>query len=203
MRLLKFALLAAVLAVSACTDTWQVAYDPAADAAVSRSWSVRAVQVSVPDSLTTTEEDSFVPNADIVWHGEPRGDRRAQVAAILEDGIKRGTSGLKGGTPVILQVTLTQFHALTPKTVARAPTNSGVHNISYIVQVVDARTGKPLTQPQQIKADLPGLVGEAAWKAEAEGRGQKVQITQHLARVTAGWLGTGPDVRTTFKRTGR
>lgn len=97
---------------------------------------------------------------------------------------------------------MTQFHALSPKTRGYGG-NVGVHNIQYVAQVVDARSGAALTPPQPIKAELAALTGPDAAEADARGFTQKVEITQHLEKVTAHWLGYGPDPRGRFSRLGR
>lgn len=192
---------AGFLVLAACSGSWETSYDAPLDTGVTQSWTVRDVIVQIPESLTTTEENSYAPDADIVWHGEPFGDRRAQVAAIVDDGISQGAKPLRGNRPVNLVVTLRQFHALTPKARSLAP--SAVHNISYTMQVVDARTGESITEPELILADLMAFTGSAAVEAVLQGETQKVRITRHLKNVTAGWLGIGPDPRQSFSSAGR
>lgn len=196
-----FLKIAGFLVLAACSGDWRTDYEAPLDTAVTRNWTVRDVIVQVPDTLTTTEENSYAPNADIVWHGEPFGDRRAQVAAIVDEGITQGARPLRGSQPVNLIVTLRQFHALTPKARSLAP--SAVHNISYMMQVVDARTGDAVTEPELIFADLMAFTGSAAVEAVLQGETQKVRITRHLKDVTAGWLGIGPDPRQSFSSAGR
>jgi hypothetical protein len=187
--------------VAGCSGSWQTTYDDPIETSASKAWRVRDVAVTLPDDLTTTEDNSYAPNADIVWHGDPDGDRKEQVTAIMETGIANGAKTLRGNTPVVLAVTLQEFHALTPLARARAP--SAVHNITYTIQVIDARTGEPLTEPDLIRADLEAHVGFEAFEAFQQGETQKVRITRHLAEVTAGWLGAGPDVRRSFSSAGR
>ena len=195
LKIMSFALLAA------CSAGWETTYDAPIEASMSQKWNVRAVTVGVPEGLTTTEDNTFTPDADVVWHGEEFGDRKAQAAAILQTGIKQGARGLRGHQPVNLNVVLQEFHAVTPKARAEAP--SAVHNISYTIQVMDARTGEPLTDPQLIRADLEAFTGQAAYEAFTRGETQKVRITRHLKDVTAGWLGIGPDPRRGFSSVGR
>lgn len=186
--------------LAACgSGAWTTNYAPL-DPAMTKNWTVRDVVVTVPADKTTSEENSYTPDYDVIWHGEPYGDRKAQVAKIMDDGITAGTKGLKGGQPVTIAVTLDHFHALTPKT-RHSLEHSGVHNIGYTAQVFSGT--KPLTEAQYIEADLVGLVGAEGDAADRKGWTQKVQIEQHLAKVTAGWLGIGPDVRGTFSRQGR
>lgn len=187
--------------LAACSGAWETSYEEPLDPAVTRDWTVRNVVVMLPEDLTTTEENAYAPDADVVWHGEPFGDRKAQAAAIVQDGIRQGARSLRGRQPVNLEVTLTEFHALTPKARNNAP--SAVHNISYIMQVVDARTGEAITEPEPIRADLIALTGANAIEAVLQGETQKVRITHHLKTVTAGWLGIGPDPRRAFSSAGR
>lgn len=187
--------------VSGCSGNWGVKYSEAPDKSVTRTWRLSSVSVTVPDNLTVSEANTFAPGADIVWHGEEYGDRRAQVRAILKEGITRGARGLRGSRPVVLAVRLVEFHSVTPIALDRAP--GAVHNIKFDIQVVDARSGKALTAPQRISADLQAHVGTAAVLAAVEGNTPRVRIVRHLAAVTAGWLGLGPDQRRTFEGFGR
>ncbi|ABL70082.1 DUF6778 family protein [Paracoccus denitrificans] len=201
--MLKPALLALGLALglAGCATTWETTYQQL-DAAQTAGWRVAAVEVAVPDALTTSEANNYIPDFDIVWHGEPAGDRRVQVAAILREGIEKGAAGLNGKTGVRIVATVSQFHAITPVVRERLQ-NSGVHNIRYTVQVFDARSGAALSQPQLIKAEFPALVGKAGDEAEARGLTQRVQIVNQIAAVTQNWLGRGADPRGSFQRRGR
>lgn len=190
-----------LMLLAGCSGNWATNYDAPINSEVSRSWNVNDVNIVVPVNLTTTEANSFAPSADIVWHGDNFGDRKLQVAAILDDGITRGSATLRGRNPVNLNIVLQEFHGVTPAARTRAP--SAVHNIAYTIQVVDARTQEPLTEPELIRADLEAHVGQAAFEALAQGETQKVRITRHLAAVTAGWLGIGPDPRRSFTSAGR
>jgi hypothetical protein len=59
-----------------------------------------------------------------------------------------------------------------------------------------------LKGPDRIEASLPALAGVEMATARARGETQKSQITAHVARVIAGWLGLGPDPRGKFSRLG-
>ena len=197
----NFLKIAGILLLAGCSGAWETSYKEPLDPAVTRNWTVRDVTVQLPADLTTTEENSYAPDADVVWHGEPFGDRKAQAAAIVDEGITQGARGLRGRQPVRLLVTLMEFHALSPKARAQAP--SAVHNISYMIEVLDARTGETIAEPELIRADLLAFTGAAAIDAVVQGETQKVRITRHLRDVTAGWLGIGPDPRQTFSSAGR
>ena len=43
-------------------------------------YQVAEIRVNVPRTLKVSEANTFLPKADIVWRGEPRADRHAQVA---------------------------------------------------------------------------------------------------------------------------
>lgn len=194
--------LTAVL-LSACVGgggSFKTEYEPLA-ADVSGAWRLAEVRVSVPKSLTVSEAETLLPNADIVWREDPLGDRYAQVALIMKNAITTGASGLRGSRPVIIDVTVTRFHALTFRA-EQSESDWGVHNIKFIVRVLDARSGEVLLAPVEIRAELPALSGKAMRAARAQGQTQKKMISNHVALTVAGWLGIGPDNRNDFSRQG-
>ncbi|WP_317054461.1 DUF6778 family protein [Roseovarius rhodophyticola] len=145
------------------------------------SFDIQEIRVSVPKSLTVSEANRYLPKADIVWREDAPGDRHAQVQAIFEDAMARGVSGLPQGTlPVVLDIQVTRFHALTEK--ARY-TVGGVHDLEFLVILRHPETGQMLNTPYQVTADLKAFGGSAALEAEARGETQKVRITDHLAKV--------------------
>ncbi len=46
--------------------------------------------IDVPRTLLVSEADVYVPLGDIVWHGDPPGDRYAQVAKLFDAGFVAG-----------------------------------------------------------------------------------------------------------------
>ncbi len=198
----RFVLMTLALPLAACSGAYQTSFPQQLDAAATRTWRVSRVEVGVPQSLTVSEEPTYVPLADIVWReDDPNGDRHLQVQRIMHDAIVKGAQGLRGGVPVILQVTVTRFHALTFEAEFGLP-NAGVHNIQFDIQVVSARTGEILTGPVHVQADLPALSGGAMAAARMRGETQKSQITAHVAQTIASWLGTVGDNRGSFSRLG-
>ena len=123
------------------------------------------------------------------------------MATIIRNAALRGASGLRGPRAVTLNITMLRFHALTFEAETRL-SNSGVHNVDFIAQVVDARTGAVLAGPVEIEASLPALSGAAMLTARARGETQKSQISANVARTIAGWLSAGPDPRSKFSRSG-
>lgn len=193
--------LLACFVLSGCVSTFSVDYDAPVPVEVSRKWTVQNIIVNVPDSLTVAEAPSrLVPDADIVWHGDPPGNRRAQVARIVERGASVGVAGLTGNQPVVLELTVQQFHGVTPAALSRAP--AAVHNIAFAARFVTPR-GEPITKPVNLRADLDAIVGVAAILAAQQGNTQKYRVTNNIAKVIAGWVGTIEDPRQRFVALGR
>ena len=191
----------ACLSLAACAGQWKVAYEQGLDPNVTRNWRVTSVAATAPESLSVSNANRLAPNAKIVWHGEPFGNRRAQVAQILKEGLEAGVAGMNGPREVTVSATLRHFHSVTPYAVANAP--AAVHNILYGIRIFDAKTGEPLTTTHEISADLEAFVGASAMTAAVQGETQRVRIVRHIGSVTRGWLGLGPDRRREFASTGR
>jgi len=146
----------------------------------SASWRVQAVNVVVPETLTVSEANLYMPKADIVWREDHFGDRRAQVKAIVEMGVTQAVFDMDGVEPVIVDIELTRFHALTQK--ARA-TIGGTHDVEFIVSVRDAETGLQLVDPFPVNASLKAFGGQKAIEAEMQGETQKVRIMRQISLV--------------------
>ncbi|WP_204114036.1 DUF6778 family protein [Shimia biformata] len=185
----RFGLLAMVmmgLSVSACatveTATRNAPLEtlPTEMAAPAPSFKMASFDVNVPTTLKVSEANSYRPAADIVWRGDPIGNRYEQVAAIFDDAIELGAGDLKGALPVKVEIEVKRFHALTEKT---RYTIGGIHAITFVMTIRDPQTGAVIRGPREIVADLDGYGGSKALQAEARGLTQKYRITQHLARV--------------------
>ncbi len=173
--------IALILGLSACA-----AIKPASQSELSlktapvSAYNVRGLRVVAPDTLTVSEANSYLPAGDIVWRGDPFGERYLQVATIFFEALKRGTSGLHGAHGINVNIEIVRFHALTNR--ARY-TVGGVHRISFILTLRDAKTGALIEEPRLIRADLKAFGGGRALAAERRGQTQKVRITDHLAAV--------------------
>ncbi len=150
---------------------------PSEISAQSANWNVVDVRVDVPDELRVSEANRYYPLADIVWRDDPFGNRHAQVAKVMDDGLTRGLSHLKGNRPVYFDIKVSRFHSLTEK--ARYSTG-GVHNMIFTLMVVDAATNIALHGPVEIELDLRAYGGARAFEAERRGHTQKVRILAHL-----------------------
>jgi hypothetical protein len=190
------AALIAALFVSGCAGQFASDYAAGLAPEVTRGWTVVDVRAVAYDSRTVSEDNVLVPFADIVWHGEAEGDRRAQVAAIVAEGLGAAAAPLRGARPVELHVAVDRFHGVTPAAINRSP--GAVHDIVFRVAVVDRATREVLVPPMRMETDLIAYTQSAAVVARLGGRTERRRIVDHIAAVASGWLGTGPDVRGTF-----
>ena len=137
-------------------------------------------KITVPRELRVSEANSYYPLGDIVWRGDPHGDRYSQIDAILHDSMDMARAGHAGSQPAVVEITLRRFHALTEKT---RYTIGGVHSIRFDLTLRDPETGMALAPTRAIRADLKGYGGARALEADRAGLTQKVRITHHLANV--------------------
>ena len=98
----------------------------------------------------------------------------------IENAIEIGARPLEGALPVVVEIEVKRFHALTEKTRYSV---GGIHSIEFVMTIRDPLTGAVVRGPREIKADLVGYGGSKALQAEARGLTQKYRITQHLAKV--------------------
>lgn len=192
-------LVSTMIGAAGCSSQFSVDYTPV-PAERSKAWTVQSVKVAVPEELTVSDMNVLIPDADIVWHSDGPGDRRAQVADVLKDGIELGARGLGGPVPVIVEAELVRFHALTPYAFQVAPPGTGVESVRFKVVVRDARTRKTLLAEGFISADGRAV---AAKDGGFRGPQERTRIVSRIATVTRGWLGLGEDVRQSFRRLGR
>ena len=190
MRLMKsLALVAFAAALSACSGADTVTRNaplvaPRADAPavqqIVRDYSLHSIRVAVPADLRVSEANSYYPIADIVWRGDPLGNRPQQITDIFQTSIAAAGQGLTGQRPVTVDVELVRFHSLTERTRYSV---GGVHSIKFDLTVRDAITGEVLEPTRRINGDLAALGGYAALAADNQGQTQKVRITAHLTSL--------------------
>lgn len=151
------------------------------------SLDVQQVRVSVPKALKVSEANSYYPMGDIVWREDAPGDRHAQVKTIVEEALATGVAGSHPGSiPVVLDVEVTRFHALSEK--ARY-TIGGMHTIHFAMTLRNPVTGEAYGAPKPVKVSFKALGGSAAVAAEQRGITQKVRISERLASVIQTELG--------------
>lgn len=141
---------------------------------------IESFNVVVPRALRVSEANRYYPGGDIVWRGDPMGDRHAQVKAIFDTSLGRSVPLVQGEQPVRVDIEVKRFHALTEKT---RYTVGGIHAITFDMTLRDPQTGAALGPTRTIRADLVGYGGARAMAAEARGVTQKYRITNHLVGV--------------------
>ena len=145
-----------------------------------QSFRITAINVSVPKYLRVSESSQLYPVADIVWRGDPYGDRYAQIRAIFEAGLGRGARAVHGTRKVVADVVVKRFHGVTEH--ARY-TVGGIHSIKFLLTLRDRETGVVVLGPRVVKSDLKAFGGSRAMAADRAGQTQKVRIIDHLVRV--------------------
>lgn len=140
-------------------------------------YDVVGLNINVPHSLRVSEANSFHPRADIVWHGDPFGDRYQQVAAIFRDAATAATGQMTQGRQVVVGIEVVRFHGVTDKT---RYTVGGVHSMHFMLTVTDAQTGQVIDGPRLVVADVKAAGGNAALAEDRAGRTQRVVVTERL-----------------------
>jgi len=189
MKFGKFIFIFAIFGTMTACSTRNTSFSDRVNSVESSNWHVHDVQVSVPDTLTTSDVNILRPNVDVIWFGDPPGDRLEQVGVVLSDAIKDAAQSLMPENlhrPVIIEATMMQFHSLTPR--ARAFVG-GIHKVKFTIQVVDQKTGEILAGPSVIQADEFAYGNWKAVRADAEGQTMKVRITNRIVDVVGDWLG--------------
>lgn len=139
---------------------------------------IQQFNVNVPTSLKVSEADGAQPTGDIIWQGDPQGDRHAQIRAIFETAIAQGAPSAYGPIPALLDIEVVRFHGLTEHAIN---TSGGIQSIQFILTVLDARTGAALGKPQHVSAYIDGLGGPRAAEAALLGQTPKRHVTDGLA----------------------
>lgn len=143
-------------------------------------YTVTAVNITVPRTLRVSEANKFYPLADIVWRGEPYGNRYEQVEAIFHDAATQSTANMLTGPAVTVDIEVTRFHCLTEKT---RYTVGGVHSLRFDMTVRDAATGRIIDGPRKIVADVRASGGAQAIADDDRGRTQRVVVVERLTQV--------------------
>lgn len=176
------------LSVSACSrvDTAsraaQVATGQFAQDAqtLQRNYRIANVVYAVPEDIRVSEGNGYYPTTDVVWRGDPIGDRPAQIGAMFSEAITRNEAALQGDIPVIVDLTLVRFHGVTERTRFSI---GGVYDIKFDLTVRHAQTGVVLEPTRRVHVSLSAPGGVGAILAEQRGQTEKVRVTDFLTIV--------------------
>ncbi|MFQ1700714.1 DUF6778 family protein [Loktanella agnita] len=167
------------LSLSACSGPTSE-YRASTQAQIVRSYDLRSFSFTVPDDLSVSEIDGYYPIANIVWRGDPRGDRKAQITEMFETAAARNQSVIDGQVPVAVHVQLSRFHGVTDKTRYSV---GGVYNIVFLITVRNDQTGEVIEPTRRVAANLDAPGGSRAVELEQSGQTQKVRVTDFLTKV--------------------
>jgi hypothetical protein len=143
-------------------------------------YDVRDVSVIVPSDLRASEANVFYPLADIVWRGEPLGNRHDQVRQIFNEATNTATTPMTRGRPAVVEISVTRFHCVTEKTRYSV---GGTHSMHFTLTVRDAQTGAVIDGPRPVVADTKAVGGSRALAEDAAGRTQRVVVLERLVTV--------------------
>lgn len=143
-------------------------------------YDVADVFINVPRTLVVSEANTYHPDADIVWRGDPVSDRYVQIEAILTEAATTGTAMMTTGPKVDVEVVLLRFHGLTEKTRYSV---GGVHSMHFMLTVRDDATGAIIDGPRPVIAEVKAAGGARAVAEDLAGMTQRVVVTARLARA--------------------
>lgn len=148
------------------------------DQQIERDYNITSIIVNVPRELRVSESNSYYPNADIVWRGDPVGDRHAQIEEIFLSATTQAAAELGGSSEVIAVIDVVRFHGVTERTRFSV---GGVYNMVFNLGIYDGQTGLVIETPRQLTANLPAPGGQAALQLEQAGQTEKVRVLDYLA----------------------
>ncbi|MBQ2263422.1 MAG: hypothetical protein II336_18930 [Loktanella sp.] len=164
-------------ALSACSSTGGLS-ERRVDG--TRSYELQGITFAAPPDLVVSEANSIYPAADVVWRGDPMGDRITQIGNLFQEAARRNVGTFGGTRPIIADIVLVRFHGVTERT---NYSFGGTHHIIFLMTVRDARTGDVLEPQRRIVAKLAAPGGNEAVRLEAIGQTQRVRVIDFLAGV--------------------
>jgi hypothetical protein len=145
-----------------------------------RSYDLQQLRFTAREGLVVSEDNSFYPQADIVWRGDPLGPRIPQIGAMFQEAARRNQTVLNGSTPVVVDIVLIRFHGVTTRTRTSV---GGVYNIIFELSVRDARSGAIIEPPRRVVGNLSAPGGSRASALIAAGQTERVRVTDFLTAL--------------------
>jgi len=106
MKMLKILTIAVLgLGVAGCANVDTVSRNAPIDVpafggdvrTIARSYAIEDMTFTASTQLRVSEANSYYPSADVVWRGDPVGDRIAQIGAIFATATERNQPRFEGG----------------------------------------------------------------------------------------------------------
>ena len=145
-----------------------------------RSYDLRRFNFVAQSGLKVSESETYYPQADIVWRGDPIGPRIPQIATMFNEAAARNQGVVDGAVPVDVDVTLVRFHGVTNKT---RYTVGGVYNVIFDLTIRSAATDDVIEPTRRIVGNLKAPGGDRAARQDAAGQTQKVRVTDYLTSL--------------------
>ena len=189
MKLFKILAIAALgLGVAGCSSVETVSRNAPLNASgfdtqgvmLQRDYHVGDMNFIASTDLKVSEGNGFYPFSDVVWRGDPIGDRLEQIGAIFHEAKARNVEKLSGETGVVMDVELVRFHGVTERT---RYTVGGNYNIIFNLTIRDKDTGVILEPTRVVEANLAAPGGVAALMLDNRGQTEKVRVTDFLTQV--------------------
>lgn len=153
-----------------------------------RSYNLQDISFSAPSDLLVSEGNGYYPTADVVWRGDPLGDRIAQVSSMFDTALRRNDTRLIGEVPIDVEIELARFHGVTERTRFSVGGNYDMH---FFMTIRHSETGEVLEEKRYLEFDLAAPGGAAALILEQRGQTEKVRVTDFLTHTFGEEL-TGP-----------
>lgn len=121
MKLLKIMTIVALgLGVAGCSSLDTVSRNTPLSASgfetqgiqVQRDYRVHEMRFQAPEDIQVSEGNGYYPFTDVVWRGDPLGDRIEQIGAIFEEAKSRNDGLLTGEKGILLDINLVRFHGI-------------------------------------------------------------------------------------------
>ncbi|MDN5787423.1 DUF6778 family protein [Pseudorhodobacter sp.] len=132
--------------------------------ALAPQYDVKSLRVAVPEKLRAAENRGLFIQPDILWRGEPAGERHGQIAAMFTEALKTAVAQMTTGPEVVIEAEVTRFRGLDDT--ARQH-GGGRYDIAYLLTVRDYRTGQVVDGPRLVKQTITEPMPNAA-RAENE-----------------------------------
>ena len=188
MGLKKLAIVVLALGVAGCSSVDTVSRNAPISAAgfntqgieVARDYHIHGLNFIASTDLNVSEGNGYYPMTDVVWRGDPVGDRLEQIGAIFHEATSRNEARLDGVKGVQIDIELVRFHGVTERT---RFSFGGIYNIVFDLTLRDDKTGEVIEQTRRVQANLAAPGGIAALMLEQRGQTEKVRVTDFLTQV--------------------